>query len=129
MSMATGDKRARVGWGLLIMSIFLSAGAGGGEAAAPLAASAPDKAAAADKLAAAKSKAPLSVDPEVADNFIKAARYGQQDVVKSYLDHHLPLTVTDYLGNTALITAVGGGHTDIVQELLAAGASVNAANH
>jgi len=124
-------KRARVGWGLLIsMSMFLlSAGAGAEDAAAPAKAAAAAKAVAADKGDADKPKAPPAVDPEVAANFIKAARYGQQEVVKSYLDHHLPLTVTDYLGNTALITAAGGGHLDIVRQLLAAGAAVNAANH
>lgn len=129
MSIAT-NKCARVGWGLFMsVSMFMSAGAGAEEAAAPTAATAPAKAVAAGKLEADKPNPPPSVDPEVAANFIKAARFGQQDVVKSYLDHRLPLTVTDYLGNTALITAAGGGHVDIVQELLAAGAPVNAANH
>jgi ankyrin repeat protein len=117
------NKLTRAGWGLLIgLSMFLSAGAGAGDAAAP------SKAVAADKENAAKPKTPPSVDPEVAANFIKATRFGQQEVVKAYLDHHLPLTVTDYLGNTALISAAGGGHVDIVQELLAAGAPVNAVN-
>jgi ankyrin repeat protein len=125
MSIAS-NKHACVAWGLLMsLSIFLSAGAGAEDATA----TAPPKAVAADKQNAAKPETPPSVDPEVAANFIKAARFGQQDVVKSYLDHHLPLTVTDYLGNTALITAAGGGHVDIVKELLAAGASVKAANH
>jgi len=82
-----------------------------------------------DKAAADQGESPPSVDPEVAANFIKAARFGQRDVVKSYLDRHLPVTVTDYLGNTALITASGGGHIEIVKELLAAGVPVNAANN
>jgi ankyrin repeat protein len=142
MSIAT-VKYARVGWGLLVgLSMFISAGAEA-EDAAPAAATPPVAAAAADKgkadtetadqgnadKANADKPAPPSVDPEVAANFIKAARFGQQNVVKSYLDRHLPLTVTDYLGNTALITAAGGGHADIVRELLAAGAHVNAVNH
>ena len=122
MSIAT-NKCARVGWGLLIcLSMILSLGARAAEETAAAAT-------AADKAETQKAETPQSVDPEVAANFIKAARFGQQDVVKSYLDHHLPVTVTDYLGNTALITAAGGGHLDIVKELLAAGVPVNAANH
>lgn len=128
MSIAT-KKCTRAGWGLLmILSMLLPAGAGAEEAAKSAAATATPKAAEAAKVPA-KPAAPATVDPETAANFIKAARYGQQDVVKSYLDQHLPLTVTDYLGNTALITAAGGGHADIVKELLAAGAAVNVENH
>lgn len=128
MSIATRN-RARVGWGLLIsMSIFLFTGVGA-EDALSITSTAPPEAVTADKMDTSESKTALSVDPEMAANFIKAARYGQQDVVKAYLNHNLPLTVTDYLGNTALITAAGGGHLDIVQELLTAGAPVNAANH
>ncbi|MEJ2573413.1 MAG: ankyrin repeat domain-containing protein [Gammaproteobacteria bacterium] len=129
MSIAT-KKCTRAGWGLLmILSMLLPAGAGAEEAAKSAAPAAPPQAAAAGKAAPAKPAPPPTVDPETAANFIKAARFGQQDVVKSYLDHHLPLTVRDYLGNTALITAAGGGHADIVKELLAAGAAVNAENH
>jgi len=77
--------------------------------------------------AAAKAPDTQSYDPESVATFIKAARYGQADVVKAHLDKKM-VAETDYLGNTALITAAGGGHADIVKMLLDAGANPNAAN-
>jgi ankyrin repeat protein len=84
--------------------------------------------------ATAKNDAPPAapspaVDPETVANFIKAARFGQQDVVKAYLDKHIPLAETDYLGDTALIAAAAGSHAEIVDMLLKAGAPVNAADN
>lgn len=76
---------------------------------------------------AAQAAAP-AVDPETAATFIKAARFGQEGVVKNYLDQRYPLTVTNYFGDTPLIAAASGGHENIVKMLLAAGAPVNAAN-
>ncbi len=77
---------------------------------------------------ATKDNSAQAIDPEAAATFIKAARFGQGDVVKSYLDRHFPVTVSDYLGDTALIAASGGGYFDIVRMLLAAGADVNVVN-
>lgn len=125
------NKRARMGWGLILgFSVLVSAGVGVGNAAESVTTSSPVKSDTnAKKENASKPKASPSVDPELAANFIKAARYGQQDVVKSNIGNHSLLTVTDSLGNTALISAAGGGQTAIVRELLAAGAKVNSANH
>lgn len=72
---------------------------------------------------------PNAIDPEESATFIKAARFGQADVVKTYLDKHFPVTVTDYLGNTALIAAASGGYSEIVQMLLNAGSQVNAVDN
>lgn len=123
--------RARMGWGLFISLILaVSPGVGAEEAAAPATAS-PATNAAAPTVKAEEDKptAPQPLDPEVAAGFIKAARFGQQDTVKSYLDRRFPVTVTDYLGDNALIAAAGGGHVEIVQMLLAAGAPINAASN
>lgn len=95
------------------------------EEAAPAAAAEPAQ----DAASAVESVAPREPDPETAANFIKAARFGQVDPVKAYLGRNYRVTVTDYLGDTALIAATGGGHMEIVQMLLAAKASVNAANN
>jgi ankyrin repeat protein len=115
----TSDRDVRVGWGVMLgLSLGWSAVVSA-EDAAPPSASPP----------ATQAPAPQTIDPEAAATFIKAARYGQSDVVKSYLDKHFPVTVTDYLGDTALNTAAGGGHADIVQMLLAAGAQVNVLNN
>lgn len=129
MPIASG-RNVRVGWGLsLSLTLVLSAGVAA-EETAPSGISIPatDAAAPAKEAPADKDKFPQAIDPETAATFIKAARFGQQDTVKSYLDRHFPVTVTDYLGDTALIAAAGGGHSEIVQSLLAAGASVKVAN-
>jgi len=125
------ETRARAAGGLLL-GLIAAWSAAGAEDATTVSAAAPPAAAVSAEAAAAESKAPQApqaIDPEAAANFVKAARYGQQDTIKSYLDRHLPLTVTDYLGDTPLIAAAGGGHAEIVRMLLAAGAPVNAANH
>jgi len=79
---------------------------------------------------AAENAAPAvkTVDPETAATFIKAARFGQDNVVKGYIDKHYPVTVTNYFGDTALIAAASGGREAIVKMLLAAGVPVDVAN-
>src|SRR3569833_3188683 len=103
------------------------AAVGGAVCAAPgwQLASAADAPAAA---AAPAQSAQSGVDPEQVATFIKAARFGQDQAGKLYLDHALPLNVTSNFGATALIAAAGGGQREIVETLLAKGADVNIRN-
>jgi len=78
--------------------------------------------------AAPAQSAQSGVDPEQVATFIKAARFGQDQAVKLYLDHDLPINVTSNFGDTALIAAAGGGQREIVETLLAKGADVNIRN-
>ena len=125
----TSERKFQVAWGLLLSStIVLSLGVAA-EEAVPAGESNPATDTASPAVKASDQEKPLlAVDSETAATFIKAARFGQQDTVKSYLDRRLSVTVTDYLGDTALIAATSGGYDEIVQMLLAAGAPVNAAN-
>lgn len=74
------------------------------------------------------AQAQTDVDPEQVATFIKAARFGQDQAVKLYLDHELPINATSNFGDTALIAAAAGGQREIVQTLLAKGADPNIAN-
>src|SRR3569833_2858904 len=78
--------------------------------------------------AAPARSAQSGVDPEQVATFIKAARFGQDQAVKLYLDHDLPINVTSNFGDTALIAAAGGGQREIVETLLAKGADVTIRN-
>src|SRR3569623_1109469 len=71
------------------------------------------------------SQAQTDVDPEQVATFIKAARFGQDQAVKLYLDRELPINATSNFGDTALIAAAAGGQREIVQPLLAKGADPN----
>ena len=93
--------------------------------AAPLPALAADEAAAP---AAAQPAGQTAVDPELVLSFVKGARFGQEQTVKSYLDRELPVDVTGDRGDTALIAAAGAGHKEIVKMLLNAGADPKALN-
>ena len=79
-------------------------------------------------VAAPAAPAQSGVDPEQVATFIKAARFGQDQAVKLYLDRDLPINVTSNFGDTALIAAAGGGQREIVETLLAKGADVNIRN-
>lgn len=109
------QRNVRVGLGLIV-SMAMSG---------PLVVAAEETAAAA---APAEQTAAPAVDPETAATFIKAARFGQEGVVKTYIDQRYPLTVTNYFGDTPLIAAASGGREGIVKMLLAAGAPVDVAN-
>lgn len=78
--------------------------------------------------APAAQQARLDVDPEQVEGFIKAARFGQDQAVKLYLDRDLPVNATSNFGDTALIAAAAGGQREIVQTLLAKGADPNIKN-
>lgn len=78
--------------------------------------------------APAPAAAVAAADPEQVATFIKAARFGQDQAVKLYLDRELPVNATDEFGNTALIAAAGAGQREIVTTLLAKGADVNVRN-
>ncbi len=81
-----------------------------------------------DPAAKTSPAAQTAVDPEQALSFVKAARFGQEQGVKTYLDRGLPVNVSGDRGDTALIAAAGAGHKEIVQTLLAAGADVKRRN-
>src|SRR3569833_4308008 len=65
------------------------------------------------------SQAQTDVAPEQVATFIKAARFGQDQAVKHYLDRELPNNATSNFGDTALIAAAAGGQRELVQTLLA----------
>src|SRR3569833_660348 len=65
------------------------------------------------------SQAQTAVAPEQVATIIKAARFGQDQAVKLYLDRELPINATSNFGDTALIAAAAqNGDAKIVAALL-----------
>ena len=65
-------------------------------------------------------------DQDAADVLVWSAFYGKLDVLNIMLRSHLPVTVTDEHGNTALMAAVRGNQPAAVDILLAHGANAEA---
>ncbi len=75
---------------------------------------------------AASSKAEVSMEGR---QFVLAARFGHEHVIKNKLNDGIDINSVDELGNTALIVAAAENQKSIFKLLLAQGANVNAQSH
>ncbi len=59
-------------------------------------------------------------------NFVLAARYGHEGVIRNLLNSGADIDLIDELGNTALIVAAAENHLSILKLLVSLGANINA---
>ena len=72
-----------------------------------------------------------SLDPELIDlanALLDAARTGDAETVRAFLDNGAPANLRDASGNSPLMLAAYHGHAELVRELAARGADADLAN-
>ena len=65
---------------------------------------------------------------ELARTLLDAARNGDTELLRSYLNAGAPATLTNYAGDSLVMLAAYHGHAETVQLILHHGADANAAN-
>ena len=77
---------------------------------------------------AAKEPGPDDETLALAHALFEAARQGESDMLRSYLNAGAPATLTNAAGDSLLMLAAYHGHAETVQLLLHHGADANASN-